>query len=171
MRSFLIIFVILFQSVNAFAVELPAAYHTLLRNKQSYGDGIYTRWGLKGYDAALWTDAKPFAWERPFLLRLAYHWDFSRDDIVKESLKQMQHIGVDAKRIGRYATLLPRCFPDVKEGDSIAAFARNQDVVVFYHNDAVFFEARSEGIANDFMGIWLSAQTSAPSLRQRLLKL
>jgi hypothetical protein len=59
----------------------------------------------------------------------------------------------------------------VKSGDRLVALYVPGKPVMFSHNGEPTGSIAGDSFARDFFGIWLSPNTSAPSLRKDLLRL
>ena len=59
----------------------------------------------------------------------------------------------------------------MKDGDTVTALYQPGQPVKIFHNGAPTGEIADKGFAEPFFGIWLSPESSAPSLRAHLLHL
>jgi hypothetical protein len=122
------------------------------------------------YDTKLTTANGAYDPSKPYQLENTYHMDFTAKELAERSIGEMRRHGTfsDAQA-RRWQSELVALWPDVQEGDRIAAKAVPGKKVVFYHNgtelgaisDAIFVEL--------FMAIWLGENTSEPELRAALL--
>ena len=154
---------------SATANNIPALISSHFKATQPLGKGIYSSMGLEGYEAQLWTDAPAFTFAKPFALRIQYYWNFDRDEIAERSAKELKYIGIADAQIQYYTPLMQQAFPNVKKNDTITAIYDPAGKISFYHNDMLYHTVADAAFAKDFLNIWLSDKTSAPSLRNALL--
>ena len=140
---------------------------------KALGQGRLTFFGLKVYDARLWV-APGFEAERfeqhTFALALSYLRGLKGALIAERSLKEMRPLpGFDAGREATWLARMTELFPDVGDGDTLVGIHHPGVGARFVLN------GQARGLVDDplfarlFFGIWLSAQTSEPQLRQALL--
>jgi len=147
------------------ASELPGA--------KLQGQGRLTFLGLAIYDLRLWvregfTAARWDAHE--LMLELVYSRTLHGHRIAERSLDEMRRQrAIDAPTGARCLEQMRRLFPDVRHGDRIAGMYRPDGTATFFVNGAARGAVRDGDFARLFFGIWLSAQTSEPQLRERLL--
>jgi Chalcone isomerase-like len=152
------------------AAAAPAEVADVIHAEQPFGEGKYKVLIITAYTATLWTDAKAWSMDEPFALTLTYGMRFSTDDIVSRSLGEMKHVdpALNDADLKAYGEMLAKAFPPVKSGDRITALYVPGKATRFFHNGAPTAEIDS-GLNSDFFGIWLSPNTSAPSLRAALI--
>lgn len=135
------------------------------------GQGTYTWFGMKIYDARLWVGAAGYAAGAPFALELRYARSLDGARIAQASADQMEKTGGGtAAQRAAWLRQMRAIFPDVKEGSSITGLFLPGGVVRFHHDGAVLGTISDPGFAQAFAGIWLSPRTTAPRLRESLLK-
>lgn len=147
------------------AGELPGA--------RLLGSGRLTFLGLHVYDARLWT-GDGFAADsfdrHPIALELQYARTLYGRLIAERSLDEMKRVGGFSDELGeRWLAWMKQTFPDVSKDDRITGVQRPQEATRFFHNGTLRGELRDADFTRRFFGIWLSAQTSEPKLRQSLL--
>jgi hypothetical protein len=150
----------------------PSEIAPVIKAPEPYGKGTL-RWLLiPAYDAALWTDAAQWSMQSPFALTLKYHMSFSTSDIVERSLKEMTNVDpqLSATTLASYRALLTRSMPDVKSGDVVTGLYMPDGTVKFFRDGQPTGQVRDPEFAQNFFAIWLSPQTSEPSLRAKLLR-
>ena len=170
MRNLLALIVALWAVQVIAASAKPTEIAGVIKASTPYGGGEYHALWVHAYDAALWTDAKPWSFNAPFALSLTYHHAFSSSAIVDRTLSEMRrdpHVTGDM--VERYREPLARVFPAVRPDDRITAVFQPPATVTFYHNGALTGTMAQPGFARPFFGIWLSEHTSAPDLRDQLL--
>lgn len=141
------------------------------------GEGDFSWFGLRLYHAQLWVGPagyQPAMPETaPFVLELRYARGLDGQKIAEASYEQMQKIkaGTEPQRLVWRDTML-RIFPDVKQGQRIAAAWRAGVApgVRFYLDGKVMADVPDGDFARAFFAIWLSPATTAPKLRSALLR-
>lgn len=165
----LLLSLMLLSSLSAYALapniqnEIPAA--------RLAGEGGFRWFGLKLYDAQLWVGDAGYQPTARFALELQYARALqgakiaaaSRDEIAKLGL------GTESQRAAWLAAMT-RLFPDVREGSRITGVNRPGQGARFYLDGALLGEIDDPQFASAFFAIWLDPKTSAPALREALLK-
>ncbi len=145
--------------------ELPAA---LLQ-----GSGRLRVFGFQVYDARLWSSvaAGPDTWSQsPLALELQYLRKLDGPAIAERSLSEMRRQGdIATATAERWLGEMKRVFPDVIAGDRITGVQRPGVGARFFVNGKLKGEVRDPEFARWFFGIWLSARTSEPAMRDALL--
>jgi len=120
------------------------------------------------YEASLYSPTQRFDFppETPFALSLTYKRAFTGKQLVEETQRQWQDIGVQADPdwIRRLMDLLP----DVNRDDTITLFVADE-ASHFFHNNMKLAAIADEGFSRNFAAIWLSERTSRPQFRDQLL--
>jgi hypothetical protein len=165
-------------TADAFAVEAlttPSAEIRALGDAvQLQGSVRFRYWGFHAYDIQLWTlpgfnEANYEA--HPLALSITYARQIDMQDLVERSLLE----------IGRQAPVLPqqaqqwrqallKAFRDVQPGDRLTGIFRPPHQASFYFNGQLTTSLQINPLVPRFFGIWLSEQTSQPSLRKALLR-
>ena len=150
----------------------PPEIATVIKAPEPYGKGTMRWLFIPAYDAALWTDATQWSMQAPFALSLKYHFSFSTSEIVERSLKEMSTVDpqLSATTLASYRALLTRLMPGVKSGDEVTGLYMPDGTVKFFRDGQPTGQVRDRGFAQTFFAIWLSPQTSEPSLRAKLLR-
>jgi len=131
-------------------------------------------WGFDVYDARLWTQpgfdpaqlrAHHFALELQYLRRL------EGPAIASRSLEEMRRVGRFTEAQGQaWLARMRELFPDVRSGDRITGIHKAGEGAEFWFNGQRRGLVADPHFAELFFGIWLHPNTSAPDLRERLLK-
>lgn len=143
-----------------------------LSNFEPVGSGTMRFFGLRLYDATLWSPGGVWSANKPYALELAYARSFNGTAIVQRSIEEMR-----AQRPWPEATLarwekdMRALFPDVKKGDRLIGVRQPGAGVTFYSGPLKLGQIDDETFAEAFFGIWLNPTTRAPDLRAQLLKL
>jgi hypothetical protein len=165
--------------LSALALALPARADTPppevaggLPDPRLVGQGRLTFLLLHVYDIRLWTtaDFAPERWaEAPLALEITYARTLYGDAIAERSLEEMQRQGeLPAGRGEAWLAEMKRLFPDVRAGDRLTGVHSPGQGARFYLNGQLRGAVRDPDFTRRFFGIWLSAQTSEPGLRERL---
>lgn len=172
MRKLLLIVAVMLFSPAAFAdMSKPQALSGIIKSDNPYGQGKLSRLFIKVYDASLWTDAKE--WKADSLYALAIQYDVSIDgaDLADRSISEMKHASNYPKdKTEAFKAQLLKVFPNVNKGDVITAVSDPKKGLTFFHNDKPSGTIKDLDLAQRFMSIWLSPDTSEPKLRAALLK-
>ncbi|MFM8691214.1 MAG: chalcone isomerase family protein [Limnohabitans sp.] len=133
-----------------------------------------TYWGFDLYDARLWTlqgfepqrlPAHPFALELQYLRRL------EGPAIARRSIEEMRRIGTfNDAQAQRWLARLRELFPDVRAGDRLTGIHKPGEGAEFWFNGQRRGELADARFAELFFGIGLHPETSAPDVRERLLR-
>ena len=155
------------------AVAPPAEVGTELPGPKLVGSGQLRFLGLRVYDARLWQGAAPLGadWVAvPLALELEYARSLDGAKIAERSLTEMRRQGDIAAADGeRWLGAMKQIFPDVKAGDRLTGVNVPGMGARFFINGRLKGDIRDPVFARLFFGIWLSAKTSEPSLRDALL--
>lgn len=155
------------------AARAPAEIATEIPGAQLIGSGTLRWMGLRVYDARLWAaealSAETWA-SRPFALELQYARALPGRRIAERSLVEMRRQReLPAADAERWLDALQRLFPDVAAGDRISGVHKPGQSARFHVNGRLAGELTDAEFARLFFGVWLSPQTSEPSLRDALL--
>lgn len=146
--------------------ELPAA--------QRLGTGEFTWFGIKLYEAQLWTAGTEHDWNQPFALELLYHRSLSRETLAEASLAEMVRLNaasITAQQRAAWANVLAQAFVDVRPGMRIAGLYLPGQGCRFYVDGKLSREIADPVFARAFFAIWLDPRARDTELRQRLLGL
>jgi hypothetical protein len=142
-----------------------------LSNFDAVGSGTMRFFGLRIYDATLWSPGGVWSASQPYALELVYARSFDGGDIAQRSIEEMR-----AQRPWPEATLarwekdMRALFPDVKKGDRLIGVRMPGAGATFYSATRKLGQIKDEAFAEAFFGIWLNPATRAPDLRTQLLK-
>lgn len=154
------------------AAPLPPEVVEALPAARLQGQGSLRMLGLRIFDARLWLDA-PWRGEapaQPLALELRYARALSGARIAARSIQEMRGIGpFDEAQAVRWEQALRRLFPDVEAGQRLTGVWRPGAATRFAHDGRWRGQVDDEAFGPLFFGIWLSARSSEPALRERLL--
>lgn len=153
----------------------PAELRTALPAARLAGTGVLRFFGLRVYEARLWTApgfvAEEYA-RQPFALELVYDRKLEGEAIAERSIAEMRRVGSFPEEQARqWLALMKQAFPDVVAQDRLLGLCDGQGEVRFFHNGRPTAQTRDAEYVRLFFGIWLAPQTSAPALRNALLGL
>ena len=163
------LFVMLF--VLGAAHAAPAHIDSHLTQARVAGQGTFTWFGLKIYEAQLWVGDKGYQPNAPFVLDLRYARKLEGVKIAEASAEQMEKIGAgSATQRAAWLARMKEIFPDVKEGSHISGVFLPASGARFYLDDKPLASVPDPEFARAFFGIWLDPKTTAKPLRAALLK-
>jgi len=102
------------------------------------------------------------------IFHINYLVDISSEDLINRTVEQWKLLGVKKIKYEGYIEQLKELWPDIKEGDSLAVLVE-QHKSDFYFNDEYLGSIHDPSFGQLFIDIWLSKDTSQPSLRAELL--
>lgn len=141
-----------------------------LPNFEAVGNGTLRFFGLRIYDATLWSPGGVWSASQPYALELVYARSFGGGAIAQRSIEEMR-----AQRPWPEATLarwekdMRALFPDVEKGDRLIGVRMPGAGATFYSGTRKLGQIKDEAFADAFFGIWLNPATRAPDLRAQLL--
>ena len=161
----------------ATAANVPPALTSTaagLADWQRWGSGEMRWLGFELYRATLWVAAGPAPVaapdDAPHALVLHYRRAIKASRLVSVSLDEMRRLGYGDDDLRRWEGELLRVFRDVDEGDSITGVHRPGVGASFFHGAMHTGDVDDPVFARAFFAIWLDARTSAPRLREALLR-
>ena len=136
------------------------------------GNGTLRFFGLRIYEAILWSPGGIWSPNQPYAVELVYARDFDGKAIARRSIEEIraQRPWPEAT-LSRWESEMRALFPDVAKGDRLIGVRQPGTGATFYSSARLLGQVRDEAFADAFFGIWLSPATSAPDLRAKLLKL
>lgn len=129
------------------------------------------------YHSALYTPSGSFnseislersALAQPLLFEIQYLRDISSEDLLKRTIEQWQHLGMQESTYALYLPKLKKIWPDIKKGDRLALLLQ-QDSTNFYFNERFAGNINHPLFGQRFLAIWLAENTSQPKLRRQLI--
>lgn len=149
------------------ALSLPLAARTqapppevadALTAPRLHGTATTRAWGLKLYDAELWTDrGEAFDRADRFALSLTCGWNFSRETLARSTVDEI--VRVEGGRREDHAALeaqLLRCLPDVRPGVRVTALAESASRVAIFVQGRRACTLSYPDLRKRFFGIWLA---------------
>ena len=138
------------------------------------GSGVFRYFGLRIYDAVLWSSA-PLSTERvdfsqPLALQLRYALRLEGRAIADRSIQEIAQLGIGTpEQRSAWQEALRRVLPDVDSGTVVAGVHVPGRGAKFFLNGAPLGEVNDPAFSQAFFSIWLDPKTSAPDLRTALI--
>lgn len=151
---------------RATGTQNAALVNQQIAQAEVVGEGRLIYWGFKLYDAQLFASRES---QGGYALDLQYLRQFEAQDLYKQTVEEMEKMGVTKEKRALWDPQLSKAFKTVKKGDSITAIKKSRDVTQLFHNGLLFSEIRGDELSKAFFSIWLHPRTSVPKLRQSLL--
>lgn len=153
------------------AVPLPAPVLAEAGPLRLSGEGEMRWFGLKIYDAALWTAGAAGASDpAPHALAIRYARAIPASRLVETSVDEIRRLGErDEQRLSRWRALLSAALPSVAPGDTLVGLHRPGRDALFWHQGRLTARIDDADLARAFFAIWLDERTLDPGLRTRLL--
>jgi hypothetical protein len=149
----------------------PAHVAAAVPQAREAGQGAFTWFGIKVYDATLWVGQAGYRAGAPFALELRYARALDGGRIAEASADQIEKGGAgSAAQRAAWLAKMRAVFTDVRPGNSITGVFDGAGAVRFYLDGAAIGSIDDPGFAQAFAAIWLGARSSAPGLRDALLK-
>ena len=130
----------------------------------------YLMWDV--YDISLYTTDGTWNEAHPFALSLSYLRDLEGKAIAKRSIEEMRKIGfTDEVRLAAWLSEMQRIFPNVNKDIVLTGIYTPNSPTLFLRNGEVLGSIKDPEFGAWFFNIWLSPNTSQPTLRRKLLGL
>ncbi len=148
----------------------PQELQGLIKSNHHYGKATLTWTFFDVYDISLWTDSTPWKPTSPYALNITYKMSFTTEDLLSKTVEEMNRLDGPKNTPSRFQDQLKRIFPSVKPGDQITAIFLPPAEVKFFYNSQPRGNITDSEFLKYFSDIWLSSKTSAPKVRDQLLK-
>jgi hypothetical protein len=154
------------------ALAAPPEIASTIKADKPYGEGHMNFLFINAYNARFWTDAAGWSMDAPCAMEITYGLGFDTSDLTERTIKEMKNVdpGLGDAEIARLTPQLNKVYPPVKSGDRLMALYIPGKPIAFSHNGTPVGSIDNI-YAKDFFGLWLLPNTSAPSLRNKLLRL
>lgn len=157
----------LFSFFSLFANNIAIAQNT--KNKL-IGRGRLVVFGLKIFDAELYSNSGKYNPDAPFSLKLTYLRKISGKEIVQKSINEIEAQGFkDKKQLAIWREKMNAIFPNVSIGSYILGHRDENGHVIFYSNGKFIGKIEDSIFSKVFFDIWLGKNTSQPKLRNQLI--
>lgn len=152
------------------AQSLPDSFAAAYGSMLELGNGRLRYLGFHVYDVKLWSESRPFDFERRFALGMRYARNFRGTDIAERSVQEIRSLGIDDEAaLERWGSSMAALFVDTAAGDELIGVNEPGEGARFYFNGKRLGEIADPRFARAFFSIWLDPKTSVPRLRARLL--
>jgi hypothetical protein len=158
------------------AQTVPSHIRAAIPDARMSGSGSYRWFGLKIYDAELWTSKEGVTPENlastTYALDLRYARHLVGHKIADASIDEISKLGIGtpAKQQAWLASMTA-LFPDVEKDSRITGLHVPGQATRFYLNGAPLGVIADPEFGPAFFAIWLHPKTSEPALRRALLGL
>lgn len=133
------------------------------------GEGNYRKFGFKIYHASLWAPEGEWNPHKPFVLKMRYARDLSKDTLIDALIDDIHDENVaDSATLDRWRNQLQTSMPAVQDGDTIIGVSIPGHEAVLYHNGEKLSKIDDAGFSKAFFDIWLGP-TADESLHKKLL--
>lgn len=168
LRKMLFIFFLCFSGVTH---ANSSVMQQVMPDAQLVGKGRLTYMVWDVYDASLYAPNGKWKHNKPFVLRLDYLRDISRQDIADTAISAMRQQGfTDEVKLAAWHTQMENVFPDVGEGVALIGVYQPNQPTVFYNQKGDFIgQVKDPEFGKYFFAIWLENNTPKPLLRVQLL--
>ena len=152
------------------AAALPAPLREVKPELKPVGAATLHWFGLHVYDVALFAQEVPFTTNSTAVLSIRYNISIKHRRLLDTTLKEWQRMvkGEDVQH-AQWIKQLDTLWPDLKSGDSLTAFMRQDGPTQFYFGDRLLGEVQDPAFGPAFFAIWLDANCRYPEVREGLL--
>lgn len=124
------------------------------------------------YDVTLIAPEGQWQQDKPYALELDYLREIEGHDIADRSAEEIRQLGFeDEVELAAWHAQMKDIFPDVRKGSRLTGVYAADKTTYFYDRNKEIGVIRDPDFGRWFFGIWLSEETSEPSLRRKLLGL
>lgn len=122
------------------------------------------------YESALYTPSGRFNGIEPGLaLELEYRRNIPKREFIKYAREEWQKQSLYNAQSEKWLSQVNEILPNVKKGDVIVLKVNSQRESEFYLNNRMIGKLGGRNFTDRFLSIWLSANTSYPKLRNKLV--
>jgi len=163
---------VLFCSANLIAND-ESPISRVIEAPSLVGSGQYKEMLWKIYEAELYASEGSFELSNPYALKLVYARKLSGGAITDKSIELIRRQGIeDELTLAGWHEQLSTIFPDVAKGTEIIGVnLQGEEGAYFYVDGELKGVVKDPLLTHLFFGIWLSEDTTAPTLRKKLLGL
>lgn len=178
-RTLIRIFLLMWLMSCAASVQaraIPLHVQKEIADARLVGQGSYSWFGLKIYEAYLWSERKTYQPESPmanrFVLELVYERELQGYRIAEASISEIRKLGLGTPaQLDAWLRMMQETFPDVRKGSSLSGVYLPGQGARFYLDGQLLKEIADPEFARAFFAIWLDERSSAARLRSQLLGL
>ncbi|MER2493509.1 chalcone isomerase family protein [Catenovulum sediminis] len=102
-------------------------------------------------------------------LRLRYLRDFSKNELIKETLQQWKRMELYTDSHQKWLDQLVYIWPDISAGDELTLLIDAQASSYFFYNNQLIGSISAQNFGQDFLMIWLGEEAEYPDVRDQLL--
>jgi len=122
------------------------------------------------YESSLYTPTGQYHADiRPLRLEIKYLRKIDAKNLIEQTAKEWQAQGIEDPRHELWLSTLADLWPDVKENDVLALSIIDSGSAAFTFNGEALGVIEDPDFGRDFVGIWLSPNTTRPELRAALI--
>lgn len=152
------------------ALASPSFINKKVPNADIVGTYKFEKLVFDVYNATLYAPNGSYDSSEPFALELEYLRTLYGNKIAERSIKEMRGQGYDNEgQLSDWQNKLNDIFPDVGKGDTITGVKSSDNNTIFYFNGEVIGTVEDAEFTKAFFDIWLSEQTSEPTMRRALI--
>lgn len=151
-------------------INLASASNAQTESLKMVGEGEMSWLFIDLYKAALYSqngDYKEHTY--PQALNITYQKDIGKKHLISATEKEWNKLSINNKQSPYWLASLNKLWPDIKKGDNLLFMVEANGQGFFYHNDHLLGGINSRQFSDAFLAIWLSKNTSEPSLRKQLV--
>ena len=154
------------------AAALPAPLADVTPQLRPVGEATLHWFRLHVYDIALYAQETSYSTNAAAVLSIHYNISIKHSRLQATTLKEWRRMkkGNDAQH-AQWIKQLDSLWPDVKSGDTLAAFRRPGGPTQFYLGDRLLGAVPDSAFGPAFFAIWLDADSRYPDVRKGLLGL
>lgn len=132
------------------------------------GEATFSFLWMDVYTSKLLSSEKAYREDAFLRLENTYHMNFSAQELLESTREELQRVSdVDEATLDTWMQQLEGVYPDVKEGEVIAAESNQNSVKIFY-KDTLRGTLNGGELSRAFMGIWLSEKSRSPTFSKEL---
>jgi hypothetical protein len=134
------------------------------------GKGRHTLWGIRVYDATLWSVGPRWSASSPHALDIEPGRAVPADTLVQRAVVEMRDLKVgDENKLRLWQAEMTKVIPNVKSGDQVVIFCTDATRTLVYLNASTTGEVDDPSFCPAVMAVWLHPQTKHQALRKSLL--
>ncbi len=169
-KHFIVSLMATFIAFPAFAA--PEFVKARINNALEVGSSRFTYMFWDVYDISLYAAHGKWDKTRTFALSLSYLRDLEGKAIAERSAEEIRTIGfTDEVRLAAWFSEMNRIFPDVTENSMLTGIYVPNAPTIFFLDGKAIGTIQDPEFGAWFFNIWLSPNTSQPTLRRKLLRL
>lgn len=120
------------------------------------------------YKISLWAENGQYKKSKfPAKLNIQYFKDIDRTQLIDLTEEQWQAQNLTYQE--SWLSELKGIWPNIQTNDTLSVTVSLQGESIFHHNDRYLGRISDREFSNKFLAIWLSENTTEPSLRQQLI--